>query len=216
MNERQQVLSEISKLDGSERITYFLGDELFKNILRIVLPKCIELVGLTEDAISRTTFMEALDHKLTENSNTHKIFDFPWTTIINEICNISDNSPIAKAKFIYDVRWSYHYSYKDLVKDKNIGPLSERYHITMIDGLIHELRHIYQAESGKYYNSTEDFKSKYSNCKYDDSELEKDAIDYAYNVVECNIDLFRHICQQQIGLYQYKIDSGIIDLKSYT
>jgi hypothetical protein len=214
MTERQLVLEEISKLSKSERITYFIGDEIFKNIMRIVLPKCIELVNIPDDVIHKITFMEALDHKPIKNCDPHRIFDFPWATIINEIHDTDDDLSVVKPKFIYDVRWSYYKYYID-VMNVGITPLQIKFYIGMIIGLIHELRHIYQYESGKYFNTINDFKNRHTEYQSFVTILEEDAEKYASDLVSSNIDSFKYICQQQLDLYQYKIDNNIIDLDSY-
>lgn len=206
-NIKKEILKNIKALDDDSKITYYFGDMVFKKLVNLLLPTCIEIVGLPDDIINRIMLNEVMDYKtpITRRGDNDIIYQVPWhlrSPLIKGNSEESDKKMIG----VYIITWCYYENWHQMIKMGN--PLMCEFYETMIVGLLHELRHVYQYEHELFGidNKTRNHRI----TKEIEQSMEDDAVKFAFNAYNENQDKISPICQEILSIYLRMYQSGII------
>jgi hypothetical protein len=192
---RKSIIKSIDKMDKGDKLNYHIGDLIFKNIIKEIFPICIDIVGLNKDISDRTIIVESIDCRYNSDLS---IYNNPWHTQAQGLYKINDTKYEDEPDKIYIVSWCYHENYKQITKLLDFYPLLPEFHETIVIGLLHELRHIYQFENGYFGQTVDDIR----NCSLDTRDkMEKDAVEYADETYKLHREKLNDICKKNIDMH---------------
>jgi hypothetical protein len=215
---KSKILKTISKMNKYDRASYYIGDAIFKKIFRDILPTRASIVELDASVMSRVITYEAMDLRYSFPSKLNNYLT-PWNTyihIVGEFNIVSNDDGKREYKRddtklikMYHTMWSYYENYRQIESMLEFGPFDPQFHETIVIGLLHELRHIYQFESGMFGENICEISSCPSNII---QKCEDDAVAFGDKKYKENESIINKICEDNCAMYLNMMGSNVFNL----